>query len=80
MEAKLRILSTDAKCEDIKGAGFRVTQSDNSYWQWKYIFSDGLDGPIEFGFANKDEAIENIRNFKSDLSNDDLPIYVCVGG
>ena len=43
------------------------------------MYTDGRDGPMEFGFETKEDAIENIRTLKRDLSNDELPIYVCVG-
>ena len=79
MTVKLRILSTDAKIEDIKGAGIRIKKYKHNYWGWEHIFSDGRIGPIIFGFDSKEDAIENIRALKRDLSNDDMPIYVCVG-
>ena len=79
MVIKLNILNTDAKCSDIKGAGIRVRQSKKDLWLWEHVYTDGRDGPTEFGFNSKEDAIENIRQFKRDLSNDDLPIYVCIG-
>ena len=80
MVIKLNILNTDAKCEDIKGIGIRVRQSrhDNK-WYWFHIFSNDKKGPMGEGFSSKGKAIDSIGTFKNDLSNDDMPIYICVG-
>ena len=78
---KLRTLSTDAKCNSIKGSGIRIKQSNiDDRWYWYHVYSSGRLGPIcNVGFNNKEDAVEDIRAFKRDLSNDELPIYICIG-
>ena len=77
---KLRILNTDANCDDIQGLGIRIRRNpDNDLWYWTHVYSNGEKGPLGGqGFTSKEIAIESVRTFKRDLSNDDMPIYVCV--